>query len=104
MARSVKTQRKIINTAAAWGIGLLIFFPILWTILTSFTTVLALLALFIFGGEVIRSFTFAMIFGVIVGTYSSIFVASAILLYFGVKRDWSKPDATTGNQFANIDS
>ena len=38
MARSVKTQRKIINTAAAWGIGLLIFFPILWTILTSFKT------------------------------------------------------------------
>ena len=38
MARSVKTQRKISNTAAAWGIGLLIFFPILWTILTSFKT------------------------------------------------------------------
>ncbi|MBR9864736.1 carbohydrate ABC transporter permease [Neptunicoccus cionae] len=38
MARSVTTQRKIINTAAAWGIGFLIFFPILWTILTSFKT------------------------------------------------------------------
>ena len=38
MARSVTNQRKIINTAAAWGIGLLIFFPILWTILTSFKT------------------------------------------------------------------
>ena len=36
MARNVTTQRKIINTAVAWGIGLLIFFPILWTILTSF--------------------------------------------------------------------
>ncbi|SLN36268.1 Inner membrane ABC transporter permease protein YcjP [Pseudoruegeria aquimaris] len=38
MARSVTTQRKILNTAAAWAIGLLIFFPILWTILTSFKT------------------------------------------------------------------
>ena len=38
MARSVTTQRKIINTAAAWSVGLLIFFPILWTILTSFKT------------------------------------------------------------------
>lgn len=38
MARTVTTQRKAINTAAAWGIGLLIFFPILWTILTSFKT------------------------------------------------------------------
>jgi sorbitol/mannitol transport system permease protein len=36
MARNVTTQRKIVNTAVAWGIGLLIFFPILWTILTSF--------------------------------------------------------------------
>ncbi|MEM9046661.1 MAG: carbohydrate ABC transporter permease, partial [Pseudomonadota bacterium] len=38
MARSVSTQRKAINTAFAWAIGLLIFFPILWTILTSFKT------------------------------------------------------------------
>ena len=38
MARAVTTHRKIINTAAAWTIGLLIFFPILWTILTSFKT------------------------------------------------------------------
>ena len=38
MARSVTTQRKSLNTAVAWGIGLLIFFPILWTILTSFKT------------------------------------------------------------------
>ncbi|WP_299559952.1 protein translocase subunit SecF [uncultured Sulfitobacter sp.] len=74
------------------------------TFMTSITTLLALIALFVLGGDVIRGFVFAMIWGVIVGTYSSIFVASAILLYFGVKRDWSKPDATTGNQFANIDS
>ncbi|MBE04325.1 MAG: protein translocase subunit SecF [Gammaproteobacteria bacterium] len=51
------------------------------TVVTSGTTLLALLALFIFGGEVIRGFSFTMIWGVIAGTYSSIFVAGALLLY-----------------------
>ncbi|MEP4194172.1 MAG: protein translocase subunit SecF [Aliishimia sp.] len=74
------------------------------TFMTSVTTLLALLALFVWGGDVIRGFVFAMIWGVIVGTYSSIFVASAFLLYLGVKRDWSKPDANAGNQYANIDA
>lgn len=59
------------------------------TSLTSVTTLIALLSLYIFGGEVIRGFTFAMIWGVIVGTYSSIFVAAPLLLYLGVKREWS---------------
>ena len=74
------------------------------TFMTSVTTLLALIALFVLGGDVIRGFVFAMIWGVIVGTYSSIFVASAALLYLGVKRDWSKPDANAGNQYANIDA
>ena len=74
------------------------------TFMTSFTTLLALFALFVLGGDVIRGFVFAMIWGIFVGTYSSVFVATAILLYFGVKRDWSKPDANTGNQFADIDA
>ncbi len=74
------------------------------TFMTSVTTLLALISLFVLGGDVIRGFVFAMIWGVIVGTYSSIFVASAALLYFGVKRDWSKPDANAGNQYANIDA
>ena len=74
------------------------------TMMTSVTTLLALISLFVLGGDVIRGFVFAMIWGVIVGTYSSVFVASAILLYLGVKRDWSKPTGTTGNQFANIDA
>ncbi|WP_300029144.1 protein translocase subunit SecF [uncultured Roseobacter sp.] len=74
------------------------------TFMTSVTTLLALIALFVLGGDVIRGFVFAMIWGVIVGTYSSIFVASAVLLYLGVKRDWSKPDANAGNQYANIDA
>lgn len=60
------------------------------TTMTSFTTLLALFALYIFGGEVIRGFTFAMIWGIVVGTYSSIFVASPVLMVFGVKRDWSR--------------
>ncbi len=59
------------------------------TILTSVTTLIALGSLYVFGGEVIRGFTFAMIWGVVVGTYSSIFVASPLLLWLGVKREWS---------------
>ncbi len=74
------------------------------TVMTSVTTLLALLALFVLGGDVIRGFVFAMIWGVIVGTYSSVFVASWILLRLGVKRDWSKRDTNTGNQYANIDA
>ncbi|MEL0285905.1 MAG: protein translocase subunit SecF, partial [Paracoccaceae bacterium] len=49
------------------------------TIATSFTTLLALIALFVLGGDVIRGFVFAMIWGVIVGTYSSVFIAAATL-------------------------
>ncbi|BBE71061.1 protein translocase subunit SecF [Oharaeibacter diazotrophicus] len=48
---------------------------------TALTTLIALLALYVFGGEVIRSFTFAMLFGVIVGTYSSIFIAAPVLIF-----------------------
>lgn len=54
------------------------------TLMTSITTLVALLALFFLGGEVIRDFSFAMIFGVLVGTYSSICVASPLLLYTNV--------------------
>ena len=74
------------------------------TVMTSVTTLLALLALYFLGGDVIRGFVFAMIWGVIVGTYSSVFVASTILLKLGVKRDWSKPDGNAGTQFANVDA
>ncbi len=74
------------------------------TVMTSVTTLLALVSLYFLGGDVIRGFVFAMIWGVIVGTYSSVFVASTILLWLGVKRDWSKPSNTAGNQFANIDA
>ncbi|MFN0194905.1 MAG: protein translocase subunit SecF [Aestuariivirga sp.] len=58
------------------------------TLLTSVSTMIALLSLYIFGGEVIRGFTFAMIWGVIVGTYSSIYVAAPVLILLSTKRDW----------------
>ncbi|MEW2913399.1 protein translocase subunit SecF [Leisingera sp. JC11] len=74
------------------------------TMMTSVTTLLALISLYVLGGDVIRGFVFAMIWGVVVGTYSSVFVASTILLKLGVKRDWSKQANTTGNQFSNIDA
>jgi preprotein translocase SecF subunit len=73
------------------------------TFMTSATTLVALIALFVFGGDVIRGFTFAMIWGVVVGTYSSIFVASAILLRLGVDRDGGE-GSKAGTQFANVDA
>ena len=60
------------------------------TVLTSFTTLLALFSLYFFGGQVIKGFTLAMIIGVFIGTYSSTFIASQLLEILGVKRDWSK--------------
>lgn len=70
------------------------------TLMTSLTTLIVLVALYVLGGEVIRNFTFAMMFGVIIGTYSSIFIAAPLLSFLGVKRDWSgiakeAPAATT---------
>ncbi len=56
------------------------------TTMTSFTTLLALIALFLFGGDVIRGFSFAMIWGIVVGTYSSIFVAAPLLLRLNLQR------------------
>lgn len=57
------------------------------TTLTSGTTLLALVSIYALGGEVLRGFSFALIWGVVVGTYSSIFVASALLLHTGVNRE-----------------
>jgi len=56
------------------------------TIITSVTTLLALFSIFILGGEILRGFSFAMILGVLIGTYSSIFVASPVLNYFKVSQ------------------
>lgn len=82
------------------------------TILTSVTTLLALLALFFFGGEVIQSFTFAMIFGVLIGTYSSTFIAAPILILFklrpedfrkGLDEKKDKVDETAGTRPIELD-
>ena len=56
------------------------------TLLTSITTLIALLILFFFGGEVIKGFSFGMIWGVLVGTYSSIFIATPLLIYMNLRR------------------
>ncbi len=56
------------------------------TIMTGVTTLLVLLALYILGGEVIHAFAFALIAGIVVGTYSSIYIASAVALYLGVNK------------------
>ncbi|MEM7024323.1 MAG: protein translocase subunit SecF [Pseudomonadota bacterium] len=65
------------------------------TLMTSVTTLIALGALFIFGGPVIRDFTFAMIWGVLVGTYSSMFVATPLLLLLHVRRPSGEEAAQT---------
>jgi preprotein translocase subunit SecF len=63
------------------------------TINTSLTTLLSLLALWLFGGEVIRDFANAMIFGILIGTYSSIFVASSALLYLPFSHDEKREES-----------
>ncbi|MGD1924189.1 MAG: protein translocase subunit SecD [Paracoccaceae bacterium] len=70
------------------------------TLMTSITTLIALVAMYVLGPEVIKGFTFAMIWGVVVGTYSSVFVAVAALLWFGVKRDWTtQAEKNAGTNF-----
>jgi SecD/SecF fusion protein len=73
------------------------------TTMTSVTTFLALLALYVFGGEVIRSFVASMLFGVFIGTFSSIFIAAPILIVFHLRPTWTpvpdevaEPPATGG--------
>jgi len=56
------------------------------TLVTSFTTLLVLLALFFFGGEIIHGFAFALIIGVVIGTYSSIYIASSTLLIMNIRK------------------
>ena len=60
------------------------------TIMTSLTTLLALFSLYLFGGEVVKGFVIAMIWGVLIGTYSSIFIASPLIIIFGFKQDINK--------------
>ncbi len=73
------------------------------TLMTSGTTLIALVAMLIWGGDVIRGFAFAIFVGVILGTYSSVYVAKNIVLFIGLDRS-DKPKKPSGNQYANIDA
>jgi preprotein translocase SecF subunit len=66
------------------------------TFLTGITTILVLIVLYVLGGEVLRGFSFAMLFGVIIGTYSSIFVAVPLLLYMNVRPVPAAAEAAVG--------
>lgn len=66
------------------------------TVLTSVTTLLALIALYVFGGAVLRDFIIALIWGVVIGTYSSIAIAAALLLYLRPDRGAVAPDEEDG--------
>ncbi len=74
------------------------------TIMTASTTLISLIVLMIFGGDVIRGFVFAMLLGVILGTYSTLYMAKNIVLMIGIDRS-EKPKASGGSgEFANIDA
>lgn len=66
------------------------------TLMTSVTTLLALVALWVFGGEVIQGFINALIFGIAIGTYSSVFVASPVLLLMNIRRSAFDDDDSAG--------
>ena len=69
------------------------------TLITSLTTLLVLIALFIFGGEILTGFTVALIVGVVIGTYSSIYVASTSVLILGINREHVIPAKKEGAEF-----
>lgn len=75
------------------------------TIMTASTTLISLISLMVLGGDVIRGFVFAMLFGVIVGTYSTLYVAKNIVLFLGLDRsDKPKTGKTADHEFANVDA
>lgn len=73
------------------------------TLMTSGTTLIALIAMLIFGGDVIRGFVFAITVGIVLGTYSSVYVAKNIVLMIGLDRS-DKPKNGKSGEFANIDA
>lgn len=68
------------------------------TVMTVMTTMIALVAILLFGGPTVNGFAIAVIFGIVIGTYSSIYVASSVVLYFGVKRDWATKETGGGTR------
>jgi preprotein translocase SecF subunit len=73
------------------------------TLMTASTVLISLIALLVFGGDVIRGFIFAITFGVLIGTYSSIYVAKNVVLMIGLDRS-EKPKGGAGGQYAHIDA
>ena len=71
------------------------------TLMTSFTTLLVLTALFFLGGEIIHGFSIALIFGVLIGTYSSIYIASPVTLALGIKKEDLMPVKKEGLDVEN---
>ena len=71
------------------------------TLMTSFTTLLVLTALFLLGGEIIHGFSMALIFGVLIGTYSSIYIASPVTLMLGIKKEDLMPVKKEGVDLEN---
>lgn len=74
------------------------------TMMTSITTLIAVGIMMIFGGDVIRGFCFAIFLGVILGTYSSVFVAKNIVLIIGIDRSEKPKNRGTPDEFANVDA
>ncbi|WP_135450431.1 MULTISPECIES: protein translocase subunit SecF [Tabrizicola] len=74
------------------------------TIMTSGTTLMALGAMLIFGGDVIRGFTLAIFIGVVLGTYSSVFVAKNLVLFIGLDRGDKPKKPKAGNEFAEVEA
>jgi preprotein translocase subunit SecF len=72
------------------------------TIMTSLTTLLVLIALFVFGGEIIHSFATALILGVLIGTYSSLFVASPVTIALGISKEDLMPVQKEGAELDNM--
>ena len=85
-----ESLRKYKKTAIAEVFNMAINDTLSRTVMTSVTTLLALIALWFFGGEVVRGFVNALIFGIVIGTYSSIFVASPVLMFFNVRSSADK--------------
>lgn len=89
-----KTAQEVMNTSICQTLAR--------TVITSLTTMLVLIALYVFGGALINAFAFALIVGVVVGTYSSIFVASTTTLALGISRDDLIPVEKEGADLSHI--
>jgi len=90
----VSDSKEVINESLTQTLGR--------TLITSFTTLLVLLSLFLFGGELIHNFAIALIVGVFIGTYSSIYVAANILLGLGMTREDLLPPEKEGEEFDGL--